>query len=85
MYIMLSVIVFQATDYRNNTPIVSTMKNGHVEALEWLLNVVDHLPSEEQCQKCLVAPIEDKERHDELMLGRTKCYDLISKVSEKER
>lgn len=57
------------------------MKNGHVEALEWLLNVVDHLPSEEQCQKCLVAPIEDKERHDELMLGRTKCYDLILKVS----
>ena len=48
--------------------------------MEWLLTVVNHLPSEDQCQKCLVAPVDDKEKHDDMMLGRTKCYDLVTKV-----
>ena len=48
--------------------------------MEWLLGVVNHLPSEDQCQKCLVAPVDDKEKHDDMMLGRTKCYDLVTKV-----
>ena len=48
--------------------------------VEWLLGVVNHLPSEDQCQKCLVAPVDDKEKHDDMMLGRTKCYDLVTKV-----
>ena len=50
------------------------------QVVAWLLTVTTHLPSEELCQKYLVAPIEDKDRHDELMLGRTKCYDLVTKV-----
>ena len=56
----------------------------HLQVVEWLLNVVNHLPSEDQCQKCLVAPVDDKEKHDDMMLGRTKCYDLVTKVSCKE-
>ena len=48
--------------------------------MEWLLGVVNHLPSEDLCQKCLVAPVDDKEKHDDMMLGRTKCYDLVTKV-----
>ena len=50
------------------------------QVVEWLLGVVNHLPSEDQCQKCLVAPVDDKEKHDDMMLGRTKCYDLVTKV-----
>ncbi|XP_027047638.1 ankyrin repeat domain-containing protein 17-like isoform X3 [Pocillopora damicornis] len=72
----------EATDSRNNTPLVASMKNGHVEVVEWLLNVVNHLPSEDQCQKCLVAPVDDKEKHDDMMLGRTKCYDLVTKAKK---
>ncbi|XP_032234858.2 ankyrin repeat and KH domain-containing protein 1 isoform X2 [Nematostella vectensis] len=72
----------EAVDSRNNSPLVAAMKNGHTESTEWLLNVVNHLPSEEQCQKCLVAPIEDKDRHEEVMLGRTKCYDLVTKAKK---
>ena len=53
----------------------------HLQVVEWLLGVVNHLPSEDQCQKCLVAPVDDKEKHDDMMLGRTKCYDLVKKVS----
>ncbi|PFX24058.1 Ankyrin repeat and KH domain-containing protein 1 [Stylophora pistillata] len=72
----------EATDSRNNTPLVASMKNGHVEVVEWLLGVVNHLPSEDQCQKCLVAPVDDKEKHDDMMLGRTKCYDLVKKAKK---
>ena len=50
------------------------------QVVEWLLVVVNHLPSEDQCQKCLVAPVDDKEKYDDIMLGRTKCYDLVTKV-----
>ena len=50
------------------------------QVVEWLLGVVNHLPSEDLCQKCLVAPVDDKEKHDDMMLGRTKCYDLVTKV-----
>ena len=50
------------------------------QVVEWLLGVVSHLPSEDQCQKCLVAPVDDKEKYDDIMLGRTKCYDLVTKV-----
>ena len=53
--------------------------------VEWLLGVVNHLPSEDQCQKCLVAPVDDKEKHDDMMLGRTKCYDLVTKVGTNQK
>lgn len=72
----------EACDIRNNTPLVAAMKNGHVEVVEWLLGVVSHLPSEDQCQKCLVAPVDDKEKYDDIMLGRTKCYDLVTKAKK---
>ena len=45
---------------------------------------MNHLPSEEQAQKCLVAPIEEKDKHDDIMLGRTKCYDIVTKVGDPE-
>ena len=52
-----------------------------MKVVEWLLGVVNHLPSEELCQKCLVAPVDDKDKHEDMMIGRTKCYDLVTKVS----
>lgn len=51
------------------------------QVVEWLIGVANHLPSEDQCQKSLVAPVDDKAKFDEIMLGRTKCYDVVTKVS----
>ena len=63
--------------------LIVSFSSGFPQVVEWLLGVVNHLPSEDQCQKCLVAPVDDKEKHDDVMLGRTKCYDLVTKVGHK--
>jgi len=72
----------EACDSRNNSPLVAAMKNGHIEVVEWLIGVANHLPSEDQCQKSLVAPVDDKGKFDEIMLGRTKCYDVVTKAKK---
>lgn len=51
-----------------------------LQVVEWLIGVANHLPSEDQCQKSLVAPVDDKGKFEDIMLGRTKCYDVITKV-----
>ena len=55
-----------------------------LQVVEWLIGVANHLPSEDQCQKSLVAPVDDKGKFDEIMLGRTKCYDVVTKVGVNE-
>jgi len=53
------------------------------QVVEWLLRYTNHLPSDTECQKCLLAPAPDdadEESRTNLLHNRTKCLELIMKV-----
>ena len=90
--------ILQAAEGKNITPLVATFRNGHYEVrntqcvvifndtlqvVEWLLRYTNHLPSDAECQKCLLAPAPDdadEESRTNLLHNRTKCLELIMKV-----
>jgi len=51
--------------------------------VEWLLKYTNRLPSDAECQKCLLAPAPDdldEATRSDLLHNRTKCLELIMKV-----
>ena len=54
-----------------------------LQVVEWLLKCTNHLPSDAECQKCLLAPapddMDEADRSD-LLHNRTKCLELIMRV-----
>ena len=68
----------QACDHRSQTALLAAFRNGHVELVDWLLGHVAHLPSEQDCQKALLAPSPPS---TDLTPQRARCLEKISKVS----
>lgn len=66
---------------RGTTPLLAAYKNGHFEVVEWLLAHVAHLPSDPECNKALLAPMPSD---TDLAPQRSKCIELIMKVSQHE-
>ena len=55
----------------------------HTQVVEWLLKYTNRLPSDAECQKCLLAPAPDdldEATRSDLLHNRTKCLELIMKV-----
>ena len=55
----------------------------HTQVVEWLLKYTNRLPSDTECQKCLLAPAPDdldEATRSDLLHNRTKCLELIMKV-----
>ena len=53
------------------------------QVVEWLLKYTNRLPSDAECQKCLLAPAPDdvdEASRSDLLHNRTKCLELIMKV-----
>ena len=50
------------------------------QVVEWILSIAKHVPSDEQCQKCITAPWEEKDNERDLLYLRTMCYEMIKKV-----
>ena len=53
------------------------------QVVEWLLKYTNRLPSDAECQKCLLAPAPDdldEATRSDLLHNRTKCLELIMKV-----
>lgn len=50
------------------------------QVVEWILSITKHVPSEEQCQKCITAPLEEKDNERDLLYLRSICYEMIKKV-----
>ena len=67
----------QACDHRSQTALLAAFRNGHVELVDWLLGHVAHLPSEQDCQKALLAPSPPA---TDLTPRRARCLEMISKV-----
>lgn len=67
----------KACDHRSQTSLLAAFRNGHVELVDWLLGHVAHLPSEQDCQKALLAPSPPS---TDLTPQRARCLEMISKV-----
>lgn len=67
----------QACDHRSQTALLVAFRSGHVELVDWLLGHVAHLPSEQDCQKALLAPSPPA---TDLTPQRARCLEMISKV-----
>ena len=55
----------------------------HTQVVEWLLKYTNRLPSDAECQKCLLAPAPDdldEATRSDLLHNRSKCLELILKV-----
>ena len=55
----------------------------YTQVVEWLLKYTNRLPSDAECQKCLLAPAPDdldEATRSDLLHNRTKCLELIMKV-----
>ena len=47
------------------------------QVVEWLLTIVKHLPSDAECQKCLMGPCP---QNLDLLPQRTRCLEKIIKA-----
>ena len=64
-------------------PDIPTFAIVYTQVVEWLLKYTNHLPSDAECQKCLLAPAPDdldEATRSDLLHNRTKCLELIMKV-----
>ena len=55
----------------------------YTQVVEWFLKYTNRLPSDTECQKCLLAPAPDdldEATRSDLLHNRTKCFELIMKV-----
>ena len=55
----------------------------YTQVVEWLLRYTNRLPSDAECQKCLLTPAPDdldEATRSDLLHNRTKCLELIMKV-----
>ena len=62
---------------------ISLLSLLSVQVVEWLLRYTNRLPSDAECQKCLLAPAPDdldEATRSDLLHNRTKCLELIMKV-----
>ena len=76
--IKFSIHSWQACDHRGQTALLVAFRSGHVELVDWLLGHVAHLPSEQDCQKALLAPSPPA---TDLTPQRARCLEMISKVA----
>jgi len=49
------------------------------QGVEWLINLVHHLPSDELCHKILMSSVDDKEK-EIVLQQRSKCLAIIQEV-----
>ena len=51
----------------------------NTQVVEWLLGIVKHLPSDAECQKCLMGPCP---QNLDLLPHRTRCLEKIIKAKK---
>lgn len=72
----------ETSDCRGNTPIMAAYKNGHVSIVDWLINLVHHLPSQELCHKILMSSVDEKDK-ELIVQRRSKCLAIIQEMKKK--